>query len=114
MPPFELTTLDTPQHTSLYKTLNIDLTRDTYIIKGASGVAVAHVKKPDGRVYSTRVQANGALQQFTHFDPSQLSVGERRELEHQLYTKQKLKQTEIADLLGVSQATVANDLKLLR
>lgn len=114
MPPFELTTPSDPQHTGLARVLNLDPTRDTYVIKGAGGVAVAHVKKPDGQVYSARVQANGALQQFTHFDPSQLSVAERRELEHQLYTKQKLKQTEIADLLGVSQATVANDLKLLR
>ncbi len=114
MPPFELTTSSDRKQTGLTRVLNLDPTTDTYVIKGAAGVAVAHVKKPNGQVYSARIQANGALQQFTHFDPSQLTVTERRELEYQLYTKHNLKQTEIADLLGVSQATVANDLKLLR
>lgn len=94
--------------------LNIDPHRDTYVIRGAAGVAVAHVRKPDGQVFSARVQANGALQQFTSFDSNALSVSERRNLEQQLYTQNRMRQTEIADLLGVSQATVANDLKILR
>jgi hypothetical protein len=112
MPPYELTPSDSGLPAGL--SLNIDPTRDTYVIKGAGGVAVAHVRKPDGQVYSARVQANGALQQFTHFNPNRLTVGERRTLENTLYTENNLKQTEIADLLGVSQATVANDLKLIR
>lgn len=94
--------------------LNINPATDTYVIKGSGGYAVAHVKKPDGRVYSARVQANGALQQFTLFDPEKLTVPERRQLEHKLYTENGLKQTEIAELLGVSQATIANDLKIVR
>jgi len=114
MLPFELIPSGDSKHTGLSTHLNLDPTRDTFIIKGAGGVVVAHVKKPNGQVLSVRVRADGALQQFTRFDSSQLSVAERRELEHQLYTEENLKQTEIADLLGVSQATVANDLKLLR
>lgn len=122
-PPFELTTTTpvppenpgTPQAQSpVPMNLNIDPHRDTYVIRGAAGVAVAHVRKPNGQVFSSRVQANGALQQFTSFDSNALTVAERRTLEHQLYTQHRLRQTEIADLLGVSQATVANDLKILR
>lgn len=122
MPPFEITTSDPvpPEKSSAQQQsfvpmdLNIDPHRDTYVIRGGAGVAVAHVRKPDGQVFSSRVQANGALQQFTSFDANALSVAERRNLEHQLYTEHRLRQTEIADLLGVSQATVANDLKILR
>ncbi|RAS14862.1 hypothetical protein DFO50_109117 [Microvirgula sp. AG722] len=127
MPPFEISTSDPvpPENSnalqpqslvpmSLNLSLNIDLHRDTYIIRGGAGVAVAHVRKPNGQVFSSRVQANGALRQFTSFDANALSVAERRNLEHQLYTEHRLRQTEIADLLGVSQATVANDLKILR
>jgi len=123
MPPFEITTSDPipPEKSSALQqqsfvpmNLNIDPHRDTYVIRGGAGVAVAHVRKPDGQVFSSRVQANGALQQFTSFDANALSVAERRNLEHQLYTEHRLRQTEIADLLGVSQATVANDLKILR
>ena len=123
MPPFEITTSDPvpPENSNALQpqslvpmNLNIDPHRDTYVIRGGAGVAVAHVRKPDGQVFSSRVQANGALKQFTSFDANALSVAERRDLEHQLHTEHRLRQTEIADLLGVSQATVANDLKILR
>jgi predicted transcriptional regulator len=123
MPPFEITTVTPeppersnvpPSQPLVPSNLNIDPHRDTYVIRGGAGVAVAHVRKPDGQVFSARVQANGALQQFTSFDSNALSVPERRNLEHQLYTQSRMRQTEIADLLGVSQATVANDLKILR
>ncbi|ALO36784.1 HTH domain-containing protein [Alcaligenes faecalis] len=123
MPPFEITMSDPvpPESSNALQpqslvpmNLNIDPHRDTYVIRGGAGVAVAHVRKPDGQVFSSRVQANGALRQFTSFDANALSVAERRNLEHQLYTEHRLRQTEIADLLGVSQATVANDLKILR
>ena len=93
--------------------LNIDLQNDTYVIKGGAGVGVAHVKKPDGRVMSVHVHANGAFQQMTAFDPAKLTVDERRTLESTLYNK-GMTQSEIADLVGKSQPTVANDLRILR
>lgn len=93
--------------------LNIDPERDSYVIKGGAGVAVAHVKKPSGEVFSMHIRANGAFRQMTHFAPSQLSVAERRKLELDLY-EQGHTQSEIADLVGVSQPTVAHDLKKLR
>jgi hypothetical protein len=37
--------------------LNIDPEKDSYIIKGGAGVAVAHVKKPSGEVFSVHVRA---------------------------------------------------------
>lgn len=93
--------------------LNIDPERDNYIIRGGAGVAVAHVKKPTGEVFSMHIRANGALRQMTHYDPTQLTIDERRQLELDLY-KNGHTQSEIADIVGVKQPTVAHDLKLLR
>jgi len=50
---------------------------------------------------------------MTNFDPSQLTVDERRRLELDLYEKGHT-QSDIADLVGVKQPTVAHDLKLMR
>lgn len=97
----------------ILSTLNIDPQNDTFVIKGGAGVGVAHVKKPDGRVMSVHVHANGALQQYTAFDPTTLTVDQRRSLEGDLYRK-GMTQSDIADLVGKSQPTVANDLKILR
>ncbi len=112
MMPYELTHKNEAAGSALQK-LNLDPATDTFVIRGAGGTAVAHVKKPDGRMLTARVQANGALQEFTTFEPAKLNVKERRQLEANLYIERDLAQTEIADLLGVSQATVANDLKLM-
>lgn len=93
--------------------LDIDPVNDSYVIKGGAGVAVAHVKKPSGEVFSVHVRANGALRQMTQFDPSKVTVDERRALEMDLYAKGHT-QSDIADLVGVKQPTVAHDLKLMR
>ncbi|MDA8381471.1 MAG: helix-turn-helix domain-containing protein [Betaproteobacteria bacterium] len=93
--------------------LNIDPRRDSYIIKGGAGIAVAHVKKPSGEVFSAHVRADGAFHQVTRFDPSRLTVDERRRLEFDLHEKGHT-QSDIADLVGVKQPTVAHDLKLMR
>lgn len=98
---------------SLEIPLNIDPEKDSYVIRGGAGVAVAHVKKPSGEVFSVHVRANGGFRQMTHFDPSQLTVDERRNLELDLYENGHT-QSEIADLVGVKQPTVAHDLKLMR
>ncbi len=93
--------------------INIDPQKDKYIVKGGSGVAIAHVKKDNGEVYSMHMRANGAFTQMTHFDPAKISVAERRKLSSDLHTN-GYTQSEIADLVGVSQPTVANDLKKIR
>jgi len=102
-----------PTRSPIELPLSIDPQKDTYVIKGGAGVAVAHVRKPTGEVQSVHVRANGALQQFTQFNPASISVAERRELEKDLHEK-GMSQSDIADMLGVSQATVSLDLRKLR
>ena len=91
----------------------IDPTRDRYEIKGGAGVAVVRVTRPTGEIINAHSRADGALQQMSVFDPSALSVQERRQLEKKLYND-NYTQAEIADLVGVKQQTVAHDLKVLR
>ncbi|EGH41062.1 MULTISPECIES: helix-turn-helix domain-containing protein [Pseudomonas syringae group] len=92
--------------------LSIDPRNDTFKIMGAAGVVVAHVSKPSGQVLSARVRGN-SFRQLTQFDPAEISVAERREIERQMYSE-GMTQSEIGDLLGVSQSLVAKDLSILR
>lgn len=92
--------------------LGIDVTRDKFKVTGAAGVIVAHVAKASGQVVSARIRGR-SFKQMTQFDPNEISVSERRQLEKQMYDD-GLTQSEIADLLGVSQSLVAKDLSLLR
>ena len=98
---------------SFFSNLRIDPRRDTFKIVGSASVISAHVKRPTGEVLSARVRAKGSLKQFTKFDPKDLTIQERRVLEHEMH-KEGMSQAGIADLLGVSQATVSLDLKRLR
>ncbi|TCK58458.1 terminase gpP N-terminus-related DNA-binding protein [Seleniivibrio woodruffii] len=84
--------------------------RDRYVIKGGAGVCVAVVKKPNGDTNIYRTRADGALKEMTSFNPDMLDIDERRELELQLY-EESYTQAEIAEMLGISQPTVAYDLK---
>lgn len=87
--------------------------KDTAIIKISAGAIDAHVKKPSGEVLSISDQANGALRQLTQFDPSKVSIQERRQLELDMSKKGRT-QAEIANLLGMSQPTVSVDLRKIR
>ena len=87
----------TQQVANVVSDLAIDPKRDTFKITGNFGVISAHVRKADGEVVSLRIRARGALRQVTKFDAKSLKEG--------------LSQAAIADLLGVSQATVCLDLK---
>ena len=77
-------------------------------IKG--GVASAHIKRTDGSVQSATSILDGRLQQRTNFDPEGMTPKERRRIVRSL-RKAGHRQTAIADLLGVSQATVSLDLR---
>jgi DNA-binding NarL/FixJ family response regulator len=83
---------------------------DTFKIVSAKGVLTIHNRKANGEVQSMRVRAKGSFKQATSFDPSQITIAERRELEAGMH-QSGLSQSEIADLLGVSQATVSLDLR---
>lgn len=69
-----------------------------------------HVRRQTGETFSIRVRSDGAA--MTQFNTAQLPVDERRDLEKRLY-QQGVSQADIADIIGVSQATVSLDLKKL-
>jgi DNA-binding NarL/FixJ family response regulator len=97
---------------SFFRHLRIDPRRDTFKIVDSASVISAHVKRPTGEVLSARLRAKGSLKQFTKFDPADLTVQQRRVLEREM-PKEGMSQAGIANLLGVSQATVSLDLKRL-
>ncbi len=86
---------------------------DTFKIVSSKGVLSVHKRKPSGEVQSLRVRAKGSFRQSTSFDPGQINIEERRALEQEM-TKAGLSQAEVADLLGVSQATVSLDLRKIK
>ncbi|TIO04402.1 hypothetical protein [Mesorhizobium sp.] len=98
--------------TTLLEDLNVDR-RDTVKLTIQSGFASAHVKRADGRVQSASMMLTGQFRQMTAFEPSEMSPSGRRRLVKQL-DKQGLRQTAIANLIGVSQATVSLDLAKIK
>jgi hypothetical protein len=83
--------------------------RDEAKLTIRGGFASAHVKRADGRVQSATLMLTGEFRQMTAFDPAGLSPTRRAKLVKKLY-KDGLRQTAIANLIGVSQATVSLDL----
>lgn len=74
------------------------------------GVLTAVAKRADGRVQTRTMMLDGRFQRRTAIDTSGLSPAERRKIVRQL-RKEGHRQAAIADLLGVSQATISLDLK---
>ncbi|MGX8011380.1 hypothetical protein ACVDG8_021650 [Mesorhizobium sp. ORM8.1] len=93
---------------TLLEDLNIGR-RDSVKLTIQAGFASAHVKRADGRVQSASMMLTGQFRQMTAFEPSEMSPLARRRLVKQL-DRQGLRQTAIANLIGVSQATVSLDL----
>ncbi|BAU90585.1 MULTISPECIES: hypothetical protein [Methylobacteriaceae] len=86
---------------------------DTFKIVSSKGVLTINRRKSTGEVEQMRVRAKGSFQQLTKFEPAQITIAERRKLEAEM-VKSGLTQSEVADLIGVSQATVSLDLKKLK
>lgn len=84
--------------------------RDDVKMRIKGGVVSAHVKRADGRVQSATTMLDGHFQQMSAFDPNTLTPAERRKVVRKL-RKEGHRQIAIADLLGVSQATVSLDLR---
>lgn len=84
--------------------------RDDVKLRLRGGVLTAVVKRADGRVQSITTMLGGRFQRRTAYDQSGSSPAERRKVVRQL-RKEGHRQTAIADLLGVSQATVSLDLR---
>ena len=60
----------------------------------------ASVIRPDGTTFTRRQRANGNFQEFTAFNPNELTLAERRDLANELYTANGMTQREIATKLG--------------
>ncbi|MER8800174.1 hypothetical protein [Mesorhizobium sp. M0019] len=84
--------------------------RDDVKLRIRAGIVSAHVKRADGRVQSATTMLNGQFRQLTDFNPSGLTPAARRRIVKKL-RKDGHRQTAIADLIGVSQATVSLDLR---
>jgi hypothetical protein len=92
--------------------LRID-SEDDFKMVGSGGVISAHVRRSNGDVHSIRVWPGGRLKEYRRFDARDLTIDQRRALVETMYEK-AYTQAEIADQLGVSQATVSLDLKRLK
>ncbi|MEX3729042.1 winged helix-turn-helix transcriptional regulator [Bilophila wadsworthia] len=84
---------------------------DSVIVEYHSGFAEATVKKNDGRVLTQRVYSKGGFQSFTAYNPDEMEREDLIRLVHQMKTKDRLTQSEIARRLGISQSTVSNYLR---
>ncbi|MER9586489.1 hypothetical protein [Mesorhizobium sp. M0276] len=90
---------------------DMDIRRgDNVKLRIHNGVAETNVKRVDGRVQSSTTMLNGRFHQQTDFNSSGLSPAARRKVVKKL-RKDGHRQTAIADLIGVSQATVSLDLR---
>jgi hypothetical protein len=76
--------------------------QDTFRITGSSNSLSVHIKKPNGTIRSAKLKAKGSFRQLTSFDPTTLTIEERRKLTKQLFAD-GISQTEIGNMLGVSQ-----------
>jgi DNA-binding NarL/FixJ family response regulator len=84
--------------------------RDDVKLRLKGGVLSAVVRRADGRVQSATTMLGGKFQSRTAYDSDASSPAERRKIVKKL-RKEGHRQTAIADLLGVSQATISLDLK---
>jgi DNA-binding NarL/FixJ family response regulator len=82
---------------------------DDLTLRVRRGVMSARVKRADGRVY-TATAILGSFRRIVSADPSNMSPAKRRKIVRELH-KEGHRQTAIAEMLGVSQATVSLDLR---
>ena len=83
---------------------------DDVKVRIRNGTLSAVVKRADGRIQTGTTMLGGKFQRATNYDKAASSPLERRKIV-KLLRKEGHRQTAIAELLGVSQATVSLDLK---
>ncbi|QWW71365.1 hypothetical protein [Rhizobium sp. WYJ-E13] len=83
---------------------------DKFNISGVSDFMSVHVEKRDGRVITQRFRTNGNFRQMMVYNKGDVDPSERREIIVDL-DADRLSQSAIADILGISQATVSLDLQ---
>lgn len=92
--------------------ISVDPFTDIFEVTGACDVIFLTVRKPNGTTLSTRVQPNHGIGKFEHFKSDDLTKEKRRGLVRNLGTR-GFTQQKIAQLLGISQATVSKDMTIL-
>lgn len=80
-------------------------------IKG--GVMHASVKRQNGRSQTATTLLDGRFRRVTSYDAANSNPSERRKAVEQLH-KEGHRQTAIAEILGVSQATISLDIKKIK
>lgn len=86
---------------------------DTIELKFVKGLWRSRRVYEDGRVETSRAYMQGKLRTLTFYDGAKMSVADRVKLVKRLYAEGHT-QTEIAQLIGVSQSTVSNDIRRRR
>lgn len=99
-----------PNSISLVFPEGFDPAQDKFVAHGGGGYASLTVKKPNGQVQSQSYSANNRMQTYTTFDGSNLDKEERKKIVREM-SSQGHSQAKIGIAVGVSQATVSNDLK---
>lgn len=99
-----------PNSISLVFPDGFDPAQDKFVAHGGGGYASITVKKPNGQVQSQTYSANNRMQTYTTFDGSNLGKEERKKIVREMH-RQGHSQAKIGVAVGVSQATVSNDLK---
>jgi DNA-binding NarL/FixJ family response regulator len=87
--------------------------RDVLKLHIQGDVVKASIKRANGEVHSATAMLGGRFQSRTSYDAAGASPEQRRKLVKQL-SKEGFRQTAIADQLGVSQATICQDLKRIK
>lgn len=82
---------------------------DDWTIRSRHGLVNVRAKTPDGQAVTFSNQVSSVLQYQTQSRCAVLTIRQRR-LEAKRLRKRGLTQGEIADMLGVSQKTISNDL----
>lgn len=76
-------------------------------IKGDTAVMV--VKDLNSGTVITQTLHKQGLQQWSSFNPSEVSIQERKELVKKLINDDNMSQSEVAKYLGISQSQVSKD-----
>lgn len=91
--------------------ISVDTSSDQFTILGCCGIGLARIIRPSGVEEHIHFKVSNEDPGIMNiWDPCSLSVDERRDYVVKLYTK-NMRNSQIAALLNVSQATICIDLK---
>ncbi len=97
----------------LFRAVGLKKTDDLKLTYSGGVIKAVIRREATGDVQTAHFHAKGGFRQVSQFRPEELTLDERRELTVRL-SAERHTQAEIAELLGVSQATVSLDLRRAR